>query len=368
MKKCTTIGGQALIEGIMMKGPNKTALAVRMPDGSIDVEYMTERRIKDKIPVLGWPIIRGAVNLIEAMTQGYKALMISADKSGLADLDEAPKSKPEVAVVESAPTPTEQVDLGIEDVNSSTESTSEEAVLEEISSAVVPEASTETKEKPKNKAQDKLMGVLMLLASVLGIGLAIVLFMYVPALLFNLFNKSLGSTVSNWRGLFEGVLKITLFVGYIAVVSLMNDIKRVFMYHGAEHKTIFCYEQGLELNIENIRKQSRFHPRCGTSFMIIMLVVGIAISVIISISFPALTHYTWLWVSIKILMLPLICGLGYELIRICGRYDNLFTKIISAPGMWLQRLTTKEPDDSMIEVAIRSLEAVLPENPDEDRW
>lgn len=352
MKKCTTIGGQALIEGIMMKGPGKTALAVRLPDGSIDVEYMKERRMKDKIPFLGWPIIRGAVNFIEAMTQGYKALMISAEKSGLTDLEEEPKAKKVAVPVEIL----------------QTESAEE---IEKVQNSAMSNSKTEgtsVEKTAKQKKQDALMGVLMVVASALGIGLAIVLFMYVPALLFNLFNNSLNGTASNWRSLFEGALKISLFVGYIAAVSLMKDIKRVFMYHGAEHKTIFCYEAGLELNVENIRKQSRFHPRCGTSFMFIMLIIGILVSLIISVTFPAVTQIIWLWVSIKILMLPLICGLGYELIKLCGRYDNTLTKIISAPGMWMQRITTKEPEDGMIEVAIRSLEAVIPQNSDEDRW
>ena len=154
-------------------------------------------------------------------------------------------------------------------------------------------------------------------------------------------------------------MKMGIFIGYLALVSLMKDIKRVFMYHGAEHKSIFCYEAGEELTVENVRKQRRFHPRCGTSFMILMLIVSIIVAAILSIAFPILTKYTAVWVAIKILMLPIICGLGYELIRFCGRHDNILTKIISAPGMWLQRLTTKEPDDSMIQVAIAAVEEVF---------
>ncbi|MEG1887021.1 MAG: DUF1385 domain-containing protein, partial [Oscillospiraceae bacterium] len=155
---------------------------------------------------------------------------------------------------------------------------------------------------------------------------------------------------------------------YIAAVSKMKDIKRVFMYHGAEHKTIFCYESGAELNIENVRKNKRFHPRCGTSFLLIMVIIGIIVNGIIAAVFPAVTTITALWVAIKLLVLPLVCGIGYEIIRICGRYDNKITAVISAPGMWMQRLTTKEPTDDMIEVAIASLNAVKPENPEEDRW
>lgn len=344
--KATTIGGQALIEGIMMKGPKKTVIAVREPDGNIHIEPMKENSIKNKIKILGWPIIRGAVNLIESMLTGYKALMFSAEKSGMTDLEEEEDRKK--AAAKRRKKAEKMAKKSGEDAD---------AIY------------TRLEEKDNKKEESGvLMGVIMTVASVLGVGLALVLFMWLPTFLFNTLNHFVPADLSNFRALFEGVVKMIIFVCYVALVSLMNDIKRVFMYHGAEHKTIFCYEAGLELNVENVRKMKRFHPRCGTSFMILMLVVGILINAALSILFPALTEITALWVAIKILVLPLMCGLGYELIRICGRYDNLLTRIISAPGMWLQRLTTKEPTDSMIEVAIASIEAVLPENPDEDNW
>ena len=166
----------------------------------------------------------------------------------------------------------------------------------------------------------------------------------------------------------EQLLKMALFVGYVFIVSFMEDIKRVFMYHGAEHKTIFCYEKGLPLEPENIKKQSRFHPRCGTSFMILMIIVSFVISITVEAFFPGVNDISWLWVLIKLMLVPLCCGLGYEVLKICGRYDNILTRIISAPGIWLQRLTTKEPDEGMMEIAAAALTAVLPEDGESDRW
>lgn len=314
MPKKTTIGGQAVIEGIMMKGPNKTALAVRIPDGSIDIEYIKEKHLKDKCKFWGWPIIRGTVNFIESMIVGYSAMMKSAEKSGFTDIEE---------------------------------------------------------EKPKNdKKQSALMSVVMIVASVLGVALSIFLFMYLPSLVFDLTNRAFSGEISAFKAVFEGVIKMAIFVIYMLLVSRMKDIKRVFSYHGAEHKTIFCYESGEELTVENVRKQSCLHPRCGTSFMLLMLVVGILIGIVLTWCFPKLqqSDFRIAWVLIKILILPIICGVGYELLRFCGRHDNWFTRAISTPGMWMQKITTNEPEDSMIEVAIESLKAVLPENSEEDNW
>ena len=360
IKKMTTIGGQALIEGIMMKGPDKTAISVRTPSGEIDTDYVYESSVKDKYKILALPVIRGAVTFVESLINGYKALMISADKSGMTDLEEE----------NNAPQNSEN-----NSENSAEDNTENSA---ENNTETENENNAETAEQPqkengaeKNGEKDNsvLMGAVMIIGSVLGVVLALFLFMYLPALLFDLLNKLTGNALPNGiRPLFEGVLKIAIFVGYIALVSLEKDIKRVFMYHGAEHKSIFCYEKGLDLTVENVREQSRFHPRCGTSFMILMLVVGIIISFVIVTFFPAITKLRKLWVAIKILLVPFVCGLGYELIRICGRHDNWVTRIISAPGMWVQRLTTKEPEDDMIEVAIASLTAVIPDDPEKDRW
>ncbi len=315
MAKYTSIGGQALVEGILMKSPEKTALCVRLPDGSIDTSYMEEKRLAKKYKILGMPVIRGVVGFVESMLQGYKALMISAEKSGFADLEE------------------------------------------------------ETDKKSDKNESNTLLNVVMVIGAVLGVLLAVVLFMYLPRLLVSgielLFSTQITSKLL--RSCIEQFVKLSVFVGYVWAVSYMKDIKRVFMYHGAEHKTIFCYEKGLELSVENVRKQKRFHPRCGTSFMILMILISVIFSTVLQMIFPGVYTIRWLWVLAKILMIPLICGVGYEVLKICGRYDNIITRIISAPGMWLQRLTTKEPEDDMIEIAIASLKACEPEIPDVER-
>ena len=215
------------------------------------------------------------------------------------------------------------------------------------------------------KLGDKFMKILMVLASVLGVVIAVALFFFLPSYLFDLSANFIpvfqgdGELAIFWKSVFEGVLKIALFLIYIVVCSQMSDMKRVFMYHGAEHKTIFCYENELELTVENVRRQRRFHPRCGTSFMILMLLVGIIIGLFIPV---APFGIGFLRPVIKILLLPLSCGVGYELIKLCGKHDNKLTRIIAAPGLWAQRITTKEPDDKMIEVAIKAMKSVIPEN------
>lgn len=324
MSKCkyTSIGGQALIEGIMMKSPEKTALAVRTKEKEIDITYLEYKSLRERNKFFNLPIIRGVVSFVEAMLQGYKAMMLSADKSGFTDL---------------------------EDENDKTEQTEEQ------------------KEKDEKK-QSALLNVIMVIASVLGVVLAIALFMYLPRLLVGGLEKIFSSKFSPLtRSAIEQSVKLIVFVLYVWGVSFMKDIKRVFMYHGAEHKTIFCYESGLELNVENVRKQKRFHPRCGTSFMILMILISVIISTAIQLIFPEVYAVKWLWVIAKILMIPLTCGVGFEVLKLCGKYNNIVTRIISAPGMWLQRITTKEPADDMIEIAIAALKACEPEVPDVDR-
>ena len=316
MAKYTAIGGQALIEGIMMKSPEKTALAVRCPDKSIDITYMNGKSIRERVPVLRLPILRGVAGFVESMIQGYKAMMISADKSGMTDLeDEKEKDK----------------------------------------------------EKEK-KSSNALISVIMVIASVLGIVLAVILFMLLPRLAVSglkaLFKTDFSPVA---RSSIEQLIKLTIFVIYVWAVSFMKDIKRVFMYHGAEHKTIFCYEKGLPLTVENVRIQRRFHPRCGTSFMILMILISIIFSTVVQLIFPGVYNLAWVWVAVKILLIPIVCGAGFEVLRVCGKYDNLFTHIISAPGLWLQRITTKEPDDGMIEVAIAAIKACEPAVPDVER-
>lgn len=313
-----SVGGQALIEGIMMMGPGGAAVSVRTPDGSIDTEMVPVKHLRDKIKFLGWPIIRGVINYVESMTFGYKCLMMSAEKSGLEDLEESDENS-------------SKLDKWLND-----------------------------------HINKKVMGVITAIASVLGIGLAFLLFFYLPTISVKFLNGLLDGAIENFKALFEGIIRMCIFVLYIALVSLMKDIKRTFMYHGAEHKTIFCYENGLELTVDNVRKQSRFHPRCGTSFIFVIIIISVIISSAISVAFKGVHENTVLWMIIKLLILPLIAGISYEFIRYAGKHDNLFVKILAAPGLWMQRLTTKEPDDSMIEVAIAAFKAALDENTTED--
>lgn len=316
-KHKTSVGGQALIEGVMMQGPKGMATAVRQPDGNILTEYHEVKRIRDKFKILGWPLIRGTVNFFESMITGYKTLMYSAEVSGMEDFDED------------------------EELN-------------------------KFEKWIQDKFGDKLMDFVMMLGTVCGLLLAFALFMFLPVFIFNTINKYVGGAITPYQGLIEGGMKMAIFVGYIAIVSRMKDIKRLFMYHGAEHKSIACYEAGMELTVENVKKCTRFHPRCGTSFIFVMLIFSIIVYTIVSKIFPVIAQNSILWTLLKLLFLPIIMGLGYEFIRYAGKHDNVFVKIVSAPGLWMQRLTTKEPTDDIIEVGIASLKAVITDNPEDD--
>lgn len=314
----TSVGGQALIEGIMMQGPKGAAMSVRLPDGTIDTEEKEFRHIRDKVKFLGFPVIRGCVNFVESMIFGYKCLMESAEKSGFEEIENSEENQSKL----------------------------DKWLSEHLSK--------------------KVMSVITGVASILGVLLAFALFFFLPSKITDFFNNLASGALTDFRALIEGVMRMIIFIAYIALVSLMKDIKRTFMYHGAEHKTIFCYEHGLELTVENVRKQSRFHPRCGTSFMFVMIIISVIISSIISVAFPYLRNNIAVWMIIKILILPLVMGFGYEFIKYAGRHDNILVKILSAPGLWMQRLTTKEPDDSMIEVGIAAFKAVITDNPEDD--
>lgn len=387
--KKTSIGGQALIEGIMMRGPHKTVMAVRNSDGEIVTENMVTKQLKDKYKILGWPIIRGAVSMVESMLFGYKALMKSAELSDMLDEEETEKEpkKEKKNKKNAAETVTETAELINTEESAENEATAEaETAAETVSATTEATAENETAaetvpaeteataaaKKPADKKDEKkesgLMAVIGVISMVLGVGLAIALFIYLPNLLFGYVNSLTGDKITAFQAAFEGILKIIIFIVYVAIVSQMKDIKRVFMYHGAEHKTIFCYEHGKELTVENVRTERRFHPRCGTSFLILMLIVSIIFYSIIAKIFPLIAANRLIWMALKIVCLPIIVGLGYELIKLCGRHDNILTRIIAAPGVWVQRLTTKEPDDSMIEVAIVAMSAVIPENGEDDRW
>lgn len=359
--KMTSIGGQALIEGVMMRGPEKTAMAVRHTSGEI-VQEEWPTKGKDRPKWMKLPFIRGVFNMVESMVFGYKCLMRSAELSGLdaeeeaAEQERKAKKAAKKAAKKGVPPSEEPV---------ATEKTVETDGETEFIPASAP-APHAKKAEPK-KWEKVIFTAAMVFSVILGVGLAVLLFMWLPVFLYNNVLKALIPALADghrWvQSVFEGVLRLGIFLGYVMLVSLMKDIRRVFMYHGAEHKSIFCYENGLPLTVENVKKQSRFHPRCGTSFLVLALIVGILVSLCIPIY-----DNTVLRTCVKLLTLPVVVSIGYELIKLAGRRDNAFTRIMSKPGMWVQRITTKEPDDDMIECAIAALTAVIPEDPDADKW
>ncbi len=315
------VGGEALIEGIMMKGPYGAAMACRMPDGSIDLTRKEFKSVTDKFKFLKKPLIRGPVNFVEQMIFGYKCMMESAEKTAFDtnDMNEEQMSK---------------LDKWLSD-----------------------------------HFGPKMMAVIGAIAMVLGFGLAFLIFFYIPTLVTDLINDHIANgNLDRFRPLIEGVMRMIIFVVYMWSVSQMSDIKRVFKYHGAEHKSIFCVEHGLELTVENVRKQSRFHPRCGTSFIFITIILSIVVSSLVVVIAPEIRDIRWLWIIVKILLLPLIMSIGYECIRLAGKHDNAFTRALSAPGLMMQRITTKEPEDDIIEVGIAAIKAVItpPEENEKD--
>ena len=348
--KKTSIGGQALIEGVMMRGPHKTAMAVRHTSGEIREECWDNPTVK-WAKVRKIPFVRGLFNFVDSMVVGYKSLMRSADLSGLAD--EETDAKPEVAE--------ETLETNEPAVADTAEETTE-PTLEDVAETVEEPAKPE--EKKKSLSETVVFSVVMTIASVLGVGLGLVLFIWLPIFLYNLLKQAVPAMDNRFlQSLCEGLLRIVIFIGYISLTALWKDIRRVYMYHGAEHKTIFCYEQGLPLTVENARMQTRFHPRCGTSFLILVLIIGILIGLFIPTSINS-----YLRAAIKILLLPVTVGIGYEAIKLAGRKDNFFTRFISAPGLWIQRITTREPTGDMIECAITAFNRVLPENEEEAKW
>ncbi len=368
--RATSIGGQALMEGIMMRGPETTAMAVRNTKGEIVVEKFPTQT-KKRPAICRVPIIRGVIGFIDSMTLGYKCLMRSAEISGLEELEE------ELAREKAAKKAAKKAEKKASENREAPAQTAPEAAPEpSIASAEaepVPEspasvdptaASAVDKEKKKSSP---MMTAIMVVSVIFAMVLMVGLFVLFPVWLYNLLCKLniplFDENNRYFKSIFEGVLKVLLLVGYMGLMTLMKDIRRTFMFHGAEHKTIFCYEAGLPLTVENIRGQKRFHPRCGTSFLILMMLVSIFVGFFIP---PTLT--TWIRSGIKILLVPVIMGLGYELIKFCGRHDNWLTRIIAAPGMWLQHITVFEPDDSMIECAIAAMNEVIPENPESDKW
>ena len=308
----TSIGGQALIEGILMRGPGKQAIVVRSPEGLVEkVEELT--LVRDKYPILGLPVIRGAVTFVDSMVKGVKALMFSADYFPDEDLGEPSKFD---------------------------------------------------RWREKKFGSEKMQKFITALAVVLSLGLTILLFFLLPTFLAGLIDPFIKSvTVHN---LVESVIKLVIFFLYLLLCSKQKDIYRVFQYHGAEHKTIFCYEAGLPLTVENCRIQPRHHPRCGTSFLFVVVVVSILVSSIV-FSFVDWRNI-WVRMGMHLLLLIPIIGVTYEFNRYVGGHDNCVTRALAKPGLWLQNFTTNEPDDSMLEVAIRALELVIPEEKGKDAW
>lgn len=290
----------------MMRGPVLTSMATRMPDGSIDVETWNTHKGSKTPWTRKTPFIRGIFNMVDSMVVGYHCLMKSAEKAG----------------VEEEPS---KFDKWLE-----------------------------------KKLGHNMMKVLGGFAAVLGVALAAVLFIFIPTGLSSLLKPLIGAGVG--LSLIEGLIKVIILVGYMWLCSRMKEIHRVFEYHGAEHKSIACYEAGLPLTVENIRPQRRFHPRCGTSFLFLVVFISIIVGSFISWDNPAIR------MLLKLALIPVVVGISYELIKLAGRSDGILTRIISAPGMWLQRITTCEPDDSQIECAIAALEAVIPEDENADRW
>ena len=313
----TSIGGQALIEGIMMRGPEKQAIVVRDQEGRLVEKVEDLKFIKDRYPILGWPLVRGTVNFLASMVSGVKALMYSAEF--YPDDEAAQPSK---------------FDLWLE----------------------------------KHFSDKKLESLVITLAVILGVGLSVFLFMVLPTLLTGGILHFFPNFPLWGRNVVEGLLKVAIFILYLAVCSRQSDIYRVFQYHGAEHKTIFCYEAGEPLTVENVRKQPKHHPRCGTSFLFVVIFVSIIVSSIVFGIWPMTNALAR--TGVHLLLLPLVVGITYEFNRWVGRHvgENGLAKILTAPGMWLQNFTTNEPDDTMIEVAIRAMELVLPEEQGKDEW
>ena len=303
----TSIGGQALIEGILMRGPKKQAIVCRTAEGL--VEKVDELKLlKDKYPIFGWPFIRGCVTFIDSMIKGMQALTYSAEL---------------VPVEEQEP---DKLDQWIE----------------------------------KHFEAEKASKIIIGTAVVLGIALALFLFIFLPTLIVGLIKPLTQNLVV--RNLSEGVVKIIILLAYMRLCCCVSDVKRLFSYHGAEHKTIFCYEHGKPLTVENVRTESRFHPRCGTSFLLVVVVVSILVNSVVTLT------NSFARMGAHLLLLPVVVGISYEINLWCGRHDNWLSAALSAPGKWLQHMTTNEPDDSMIECAIRAMELVIPEEKGSDAW
>jgi len=370
----TSIGGQALMEGIMMRGPKTTAMAVRNPQGEIVLETFPTVG-KERPAILRWPIIRGVVGFIDSMTFGYKCLMRSAEISGLEEIEaEMEKEKAEKKAAkkaekaakkaakkgESVPT-VEETPAPVADETAPAPAEATEAPAHDPLAEGTVDLDGTIELPPEKKESSFMMTAIMVVSVLFAVAIMIGLFFFLPSFLYkDVMEAHIPNFPQNNRflqSLCMTSIRMILLIGYMSLMLLMKDIRRTFQFHGAEHKTIFCYEHGKELTVENIRGERRFHPRCGTSFLVLMLLVSILIGFFI----PA-TLNKWLLTAIKLAIMPLVMGIGYELIKFCGRHDNWLTRIIAAPGLWFQRITVLEPDDSMIECAIAAMKEAIPDD------
>ncbi|MCL2813220.1 MAG: DUF1385 domain-containing protein [Oscillospiraceae bacterium] len=321
-----TVGGQAVLEGVMMKSKETIAIAVRRENGEIVKKTRPYQSKRDKHKILNIPVVRGFVNFIEMMAMSMSTLNESADMLGLAEAEEPPAEK---------------------------------------------EAKEEKKEKKEKKESSNLVLIASIIGTVLGLALSFGLFFFLPTFLGKQITEITGFKKGGWFiSLVEMITRVAIFILYILLVSLLKDIKRTFQYHGAEHMCVFCYEAAEELTVENAKKYSRFHPRCGTSFMIVMMIIGFLVGMAIPdftneyFGFSSAAAF-WLRLAAKLSVFPFIIGIGFEFIKYAGKHDSAIVKIISAPGLWIQRLTTKKPDDMQVEVAVVSLRAALKMDPAE---
>ena len=304
----TTIGGQSILEGIMMKGPRKSCPVVRKPDGTLAIRDEQTTPLKEKYPIAGVPVIRGFVMMVQSLIEGFQAIEYSSQF-----LEEEDEEQP---------------------------SRLEQWLIDKIGAGAIESA-------------------LYFLSVVLGVGLAIGLFIILPAFAITFLPDSVPHLGAN---LIEGVLRIVIFIAYMVIMGMIPDMRRTFRYHGAEHKTIYCYEKGLELTTEHVREQPREHPRCGTSFLFVIMIISILVFSVVT------AESRLVQLLLRVVLLPVVIGLSYEVNRFAGRHDGVLSSILRWPGMMLQHITVLEPDDSMIEVAIVSLQHVIPENRQEDKW
>ena len=333
--KPSGIGGQAVMEGVMMRNRSKYAVAVKQSDGRMVLNVKEYHSISEKIPFLGWPFLRGAVNLIESMIVGMGTLMYSANF-----VDEEPAKDGEKAAKKAA----------------------KKAAREAATEAAEPSAEAAPASE-EEKSQTFMTPAMVGLTVVLSLAVTIALFMLLPFAITSLFERVTGIESAWVSSIIEGLIRIGIFIGYVALIARMEEIKRVFRYHGAEHKTINCIEHGLPLTVENARVSSKEHKRCGTSFMIFVMVISILVFSIVNL-FPLYTGYSRVLkflvrFGVRLFLLPVVAGLSYEFLRLAGRTNNRVIAVLSKPGLWMQALTTKEPDDEMLAVAIASVEAVF---------